>query len=88
MRLSFNEFVKELRRCRYLNTSVINAGIKPNSWKKAIVRKSTSAKNVEVRICRNYFQVFPLDKAVMVAIHAQPERVQLEHVDSDRKDIL
>ena len=49
------------------------------------------AKNVEVRICRNYFQVFPLGKAAGGVIHAQPEHVQLEHVqlervDSNRKD--
>jgi hypothetical protein len=71
-----------------LNTSAANAGIRPNSWKKAVVRTSTSAKNVEVRICKNYFQAFPLGKAAREAIHAQPERVQLEHVDSDRKDFL
>jgi len=46
-----------------------------------------SAKNVELRICRNCFRVFPLGKAAK-AIPAQQGRVQLEHVDSDRKDIL
>ena len=53
-----------------------------------MVRTSTSAKNVEVRICKNYFQAFPLGKAAREAIHAQPEHVQLERVDSDRKDFL
>jgi len=47
-----------------------------------------SAKNVEVRICRHCFRVFPLGKAARGAIHAQPEHVQLERVDSDRKDCL
>ena len=54
-----------------------------HSWKKAIVRTSMSAKNVGVRICRNYFQVFPLDKAARGAIHVQPE-----HVDFNRKGCL
>jgi len=67
---------------------VVNAGIRANFWKKAVVRTSMSAKNVEVRICRNYFQVFLLDKAAGGAIRAQPERVQPEHVDFDRKDFL
>jgi len=58
-------------------------GTKRNFWKKAAAKASTSAKNVEVRICRNYFQVFPLGKAIREAIPAQPERV-----DSDRKDCL
>ncbi len=79
---------KELKRCQYLNTSVVNVGIRPNSWKRAVVKTSTSAKNVEVRICRSYFQVFPLGKAARGAIHAQPERVLLERAASDRKDIL
>jgi len=71
-----------------LNTSVKNAGIRPNFWKKAAVKTSTSAKNVEVRKCRNYFQVFPLGKAAKEAIPAQPERVLPELVDSDRKGCL
>jgi len=61
---------------------------RPNSWKKAEAKASASAKNVEVRICRNYFQVFPLDEAAKGAIPAQQGRVQPEHVDSDRKDFL
>ena len=77
---------KELKRCQYLNTSVVNVGIRPNSWKRAVVKTSTSAKNVEVRICRSYFQVFPLGKAARGAIHAQPEHAQLERVVSNRKD--
>jgi len=80
---------KELKRCRYLNTSVINAGTRLSFWKKAIVKASTSAKNVEVRICRNYFQVFPLGKAAARGTTpAQLEHVQPERVDSDRKDCL
>ena len=69
--------------CQYLNTSVINADTKQNFWKEAVSRTGTSAKNVEVQICRNYYQVFPLVKAVREAIP-----VQLERVDSDRKDCL
>ena len=46
------------------------------------------AKNVELRICKNYFQVFPLGKAAREAIPAQPERVLLERVDSNRKVYL
>jgi len=79
---------KEDLKCQYLSTSVISAGAKRNFWKKAAARASTSAKNVEVRICRNCFQVFLLGKAARGAIPAQPEHVQLERVDSDRKDYL
>jgi len=71
-----------------LNINAANAGIRANFWKKAVARANTSAKNVEVRICRNYFQVFPLDKAAREAIPAQQEHAQLEHVDFDRKDCL
>jgi len=66
----------------------MNAGIKQNFWKKAAAKTSTSAKNAEVQICRSCFQVFPSGKAAREAILAQPERVQLERVDSDRKDVL
>jgi len=59
-----------------------------NFWKRAVVKTSTSAKNVEVRICKNYFQDFRLGKAARGAIHAQPEHVLLERAASDRKDIL
>jgi len=71
-----------------LNTNVANAGQRANSWKKAAVKTSMCAKNVEVRICRNYFQAFPLGKAVRETIHAQLEHVQLERVDSDKKDYV
>jgi len=74
-------------RWQYLSTIVINAGIRPNFWKKAAVKRDTSAKNVEVQICKNCFQVFLLGKTVRVAIPAQPERAQQEHADSDRKDL-
>jgi hypothetical protein len=68
-----------------LNTNVINAVTRQNFWKRVATKISTFAKNVEVRICRNYFQGFLLDKAAVGTIPAQPERVPLERVDSDRK---
>jgi hypothetical protein len=58
-------------------------GTKRNFWKKAAARTSMSAKNVEVQICRNYFQDSPSGKAVKEAVPAQPERA-----DFLRKDIL
>jgi len=61
---------------------------KQNFWKKAAAKISTSAKNVEVQTCRNYFQVFPLGKAIRESIPAQPERAQLERAASRRKDHL
>jgi len=63
-------------------------GTRPNSWKKAAAKTSTPAKNVEVQIRGNYFRAFPLGKAARGAIPAQPERVLLERVDSDRKGCL
>jgi len=71
-----------------LNTSVANAGIRPNFWKKAAAKIITSAKNVEAWIRKNYFQDSLLDKVAREVIHAPPERVRLEHVDSDRRDYL
>jgi len=79
---------KEIQRCQYLNTSVLNVGTKRNFWKKAAAKASTFAKNVEVQICRDYFQVFPSGKAVREAIPAQPERVPLERAAFNRKDCL
>ena len=55
-------------------------GAKSEFLEKAIVRKSTSAKNVEVRICRNYFRVFPLGRAAR-AIPAQQGRVHCLNKD-------
>ena len=71
-----------------MNTNVINVGTRWNFWKKAEAGTSMHAKNVELRICRNYFQVFLLDKASSGEIPAQPERVPPERADSDRKDSL
>jgi len=78
----------ESKRCQYLNTSVKNVGTKRNFWKKAVAGKNTFVKNVEVQICRNYFQVFPWGKAAREATPAQPERVPLERAASDKKDYL
>jgi len=58
-------------------------GTKRNFWRKAAAKASTSAKNVEVQICKDCFRVFPLGKAVKEAVPAQPERA-----DFLRKDIL
>jgi len=71
-----------------LSTDVKNVGTKWNFWKKPAAKTSTFVKNVESQICRNCFQVFPSGKAAKEAIPVQPERVQLERVDSDRKDML
>jgi hypothetical protein len=58
-------------------------GTKQNFWKKAAEKVSTSVKNVGVRICKNFFRLFPLGKAVKEAVPAQPERA-----DFLRKDVL
>jgi len=58
-------------------------GTKRNFWKKAAARTNTFAKNVEVRICGNYFRAFPSGKATKEVIPAQPERA-----DYLRKDVL
>jgi hypothetical protein len=71
-----------------LNTNAESAGIRANFWKKAVLRTNISAKNAEVWICRNFFLVFPLDKAAKAAIRAQPEHVPPECVDSNRKAFL
>ena len=77
-------YIKPLRhKVAYFHKSFINAGIRWNSWKKAAARTSTSAKSVEVRICKNCFLVFPLGKAVRETIF-----VQRAHVPYLRKDIL
>jgi len=76
----------EIKRCQYLNTSVINAGTKRNFWKKVAEKTSTFVKNVEVQICGSFFQAFPSGRVARAAVHAQPEHVQLEPVDFDRKD--
>jgi len=62
-------------------------GIRPNFWKKAAARATMFAKSVEVRICKNYFQDFPLDRATILR-HGAMKPVQLERVESDRKDFL
>jgi len=62
--------------------------IRPNSWRKAPVKRGTFAKNVEVNKCKNFSQVFLLGKAVREAILVQQERVPLERAAFDRKDIL
>jgi hypothetical protein len=76
-------FCKEVSQCQYLNISVKSAGTKRNSWKKAAKKVNTSVKNVGVRICKNFFRLFPLGKAVKEAVPAQPERA-----DFLRKDVL
>jgi len=63
-------------------------GIKWNFWKRAAAKISTSAKNVEARIRKNCFQDSPLDKVAKEVILAPPERVRLEHADSERRDFL
>jgi len=62
--------------------------IKWNFWKKTAVKINTSAKNVGVWIRKNYFQDSLLDKVAREVIPVPPERVRLEHVDSDRKDLI
>jgi len=58
-------------------------GTRQNFWKKAAVKTSTFAKNVEVQMCKNCFRAFPLGKATKEVIPAQPERA-----DFLRKDVL
>ena len=70
----FDRIHREVRRCQYLNTSVTNAATRRISWKKAAVKASTSAKNVEAQICKNYSRAFPWGKVTSKAIFAQPER--------------
>jgi len=84
----FEKIYKEVPRCQCLNTSVTNAVTRWISWKKAVVRASTSAKNVGVQIRKNCFQVFPLDKVAGEAIPAQPESVQPERADFLRKNVV
>ena len=71
-----------------MSTSVINAGTRRNSWKKALAKISMSAKNVEAWIRKKHFQGLLLDKAAREVIPAPPERVRPGHVDFDRKDFL
>jgi len=60
-----------------LNTGAINVGAKRNFWKKAAAKTSTFAKNVEVQICRSFFQPF-LQQAALNQVVVIP--VPLEHV--------
>jgi hypothetical protein len=54
-----------------------------NLWKKERAIQSTSAKNVDVQICRNCFQASLLGEATKDVIPVQPERV-----DFLREDVL
>jgi hypothetical protein len=78
---------KEVQQCQYLNTSVKDVATRPNLWKKAAAKASTSAKNVEAHTCRNCFQDSPLDKAGRGLIPSQLERAQPERADFLRKDV-
>jgi hypothetical protein len=47
---------KEVQECQYLNTNVKDVATRPNLWKKAAAKASTSAKNVEVQVRKDFFQ--------------------------------
>jgi hypothetical protein len=73
-----------------LSTDVINAGTKPNSWKKLIAPRSILVKSAAAISYKNFSQPFLQQVAQnrVTAILAQPERVPLELAASHRKELL
>jgi len=73
-----------------LSIDVINAGTKPNSWKKLIAPRSILVKSAATMSYKSFFQPFlqQVSQNRMKVILAQPERVPLERVASHRKELF
>jgi len=71
---SLYEIYKEIRRCQYLNTGVVNVDTGRSFWKKEGAKPSTFVKNVEIQTCGSCFRASPSGKAAKEVIPAQLER--------------